>query len=153
MPTEDVPPRQQRLARLCIETDGQRPVGRLQHLGHRSERRPAKLGGEGDQLAGGDAGVLGVATVERAAHPTHHRRDLLSRQQHPAGRGLGDLQLADLQRLGWARRVEHDGAHRFGHLGSPSRSVAAITRAHLPIAAPRDVRTVERPVATKRSTS
>ena len=88
---------QQRLAGLGVEPDGQRAVGGLEHLGDGAEGRPVEVGVERDDLAGGDAGVLGVAAVEGAAHAAHHRRDLLPGRELAAGGGGDDAGGLDAQ--------------------------------------------------------
>ncbi len=103
---------QQRLPGLGVEADGERSVGGLEHLGDRAERRPVEVGAERDDLAGGDAGVLGVAAVERAAHPAHHRRDL------PAG-----LELAPGSRDHGAGGLDAEHAREGDALGEPESRV------------------------------
>ena len=74
---------------MRVETDGERAVRRLQHLGHGADDRPLEIAGERDHLARRDAGVLGVTAVECAAHAAHHRRDLSADRELPA-RAPGD---------------------------------------------------------------
>ena len=62
----------------AVHAGGQRSGRRLQHLGQGPEHAPRQAAGEGDHLAGGDAGVLGVPAVEVPAHPAHHRGHLRS---------------------------------------------------------------------------
>jgi hypothetical protein len=76
-------------AGLGVEADSQRPVGRLKHLGDSSEGGPGQAAAERDDLGGRDAGVLGVAAVEHAAHAAHHRDDLLCHRELLT-RALGD---------------------------------------------------------------
>ena len=69
---------QQRLPGLQVQADVQGPVRGLQHLRHGAERGPRQLGPERDHVGGRHARVLGVAAVELAAHPAHHRHHLLA---------------------------------------------------------------------------
>jgi hypothetical protein len=53
-------------------------VGRLEHLGEGSEVAPRQVAAERDDLLFGDGDVLGIAAVEGAPHPAHHRHDLVA---------------------------------------------------------------------------
>ena len=88
---------QDRLAGLRVETDGERTVRRLQHLGYGAEGGPVEVAGERDDLAHGHAGVLGVAAVEGAAHAAHHRRDLRAGRELAAGAGDDDAGRLDAE--------------------------------------------------------
>jgi hypothetical protein len=81
---------QQGLSRPGVESDGEGAVGGLQHLGDRAEGGGVEVAVEGDDLGGGNAGVLGVAAVEGAAHPTHHGHHLLPRRELLARAGGDD---------------------------------------------------------------
>jgi hypothetical protein len=70
---------------VSVESDGERPVGGLQHFRDRADGRPAQFAAERDDLAGRHAGVLGVAAAEHAAHSAHHRGDLPAGRELPAG--------------------------------------------------------------------
>src|SRR4051812_45883770 len=59
IPTDEVPPRIR-----SVQADGQRAVGRLEHLGDCAQCGPVEFGVKRDHLAGGHAGVLGIAAVE-----------------------------------------------------------------------------------------
>ena len=149
---------EQALSALQVESDGQRPVGRLQHLGDCADHFPRQVAADRDHLRRGHHRVLRVAPVEDAAHAAHHRDHLLARAERGARSGIDDArafdarhagegdafresqaqvelgavqsegldadadpprtrlrhgQVAQVQCLGRARRVELDGLHRF----------------------------------------
>jgi hypothetical protein len=81
---------QQRLTGLHVQPDGQRPVRGLEHLGHGSQRRPRQVAAERDRLRDRHARELRVAAIEAAAHPAHHRDDLLADGQFAARAGGDD---------------------------------------------------------------
>ena len=73
------------LALLELEGFEEGSPGGLEHLGHGAEDVPGKLGTDALDLRGGWAGVLGVASVELAAEPSHGGGDRFSRLELASG--------------------------------------------------------------------
>ena len=88
---------QERLAGLGIESDAQRPMGGLKHLGHRADHRPVQFRGERNDLCRRHARVLRVAAIEGATHPSHESRNLLARLEIAAGRSHDDADGLDAE--------------------------------------------------------
>ena len=68
----------------------ERAIGGLRHLGDRTNRRPAKVGREGNRDSFGDQAIAGVGTVILASKTAHHEGDLLAGLEDTAGRNLID---------------------------------------------------------------
>ena len=95
-PTSD----EQALSALQIESDDQRPVGRLQHFGECADYFPRQVGADRDHLRCGHHRVLRVAPVEDAPHAAHHRDHLLAGAERGAGSGIDDAGAFDARHAG-----------------------------------------------------